>query len=409
MGRSSSALGIDFGTSNSAIGVWQDDAVRLIEMAPGQLTLPTSIFFDPETRHVLYGEPANDALISGQEGRFMRALKSVLGTPLMHEPRLLLGERVTFVQVIGRFLAMLKARAEAECGQTFDRAISGRPVHFHSADKARDAQAAEDLAACYTEAGFGDVRFLAEPEAAALATGTGQGLGLIVDIGGGTSDFTLFRGGDVVEVLASRGMRLGGTHFDRALSVDHAMPLLGRGGRIGREMGDGDLPAPEAMFRDLATWEKIPFLYTPDLKRDVARLTRLAVDPVPFRRLSMLLDHELGHDLAFAVEAGKIAANETGTGRIDMAQIERGLDAALDRLALETSLGAFVSQIAEAAVATVKAGAAEPDQVTRVIFVGGSSLVGAVGTTLTTLFPNAELDLSDPFTAVVRGLVLAGR
>ena len=56
-------------------------------MAPGKFTLPTTFFFDFETRQTLIGEPANKALLDGYDGRFMRTLKRVLGTPLMHEKR----------------------------------------------------------------------------------------------------------------------------------------------------------------------------------------------------------------------------------------------------------------------------------------------------------------------------------
>src|SRR5690606_2318542 len=94
-----------------------------------------------------------------------------------------------------RFLAQVKAQAEAHCGQPFDQVLSGRPVRFHSKDAARDAQALVGLRQCYLAAGFATVDFLPEPEAAALASGalnTGDATGLIVDIGGGTSDFTVF-------------------------------------------------------------------------------------------------------------------------------------------------------------------------------------------------------------------------
>jgi hypothetical chaperone protein len=71
---------------------------------------------------------ANAALIDGREGRFMRALKSVLGTPLMREKRPIAYERLTLIEVVARFLRMLRERAEAETNQTFDVALSGRPV-----------------------------------------------------------------------------------------------------------------------------------------------------------------------------------------------------------------------------------------------------------------------------------------
>ena len=130
--------------------------------------------------------------------------------------------------------------------------------------------------------------FLFEPEAAALANGATDGqLGLIVDIGGGTSDFTLFRGG---KVLTSHGVRIGGTHFDRALSLDHAMPLLGAGGSLRNAFGSGTLPAPQGLFLGLASWEKIPFLYNARTLRDVRGMARQAVEPVAFQRLVSVLE-----------------------------------------------------------------------------------------------------------------------
>ena len=184
-------LGIDFGTSNSAVGVAVDGKPHLIEMEPGQQTLPTAVFFDFEDQRVIYGSAAQRALIDGEEGRYMRALKSLLGTALMRESRLLLGKRTDFIGIVGTFLAELKRRAEAATGQRFTRALSGRPVLFHSADATRNAQALTDLTDCYAAAGGEEVRFLPEPEAAALAARSALSpgdLGLVVDIGGGSTE-----------------------------------------------------------------------------------------------------------------------------------------------------------------------------------------------------------------------------
>ncbi len=64
----------------------------------------------------------------------MRALKSVLGTPLMREKRQVAYERLTLIEVVARFLCMIRERAEAATGQTYDVALSGRPVRFHSSN-----------------------------------------------------------------------------------------------------------------------------------------------------------------------------------------------------------------------------------------------------------------------------------
>lgn len=128
----------------------------------------------------------------------------------------------------------VRERAEASTGTKFDYALSGRPVRFHSSDDARNAQAEIDLREAYMVAGFSDVSFMYEPEAAALAAGPlAKGkLGLIIDIGGGTSDFSIFeREGDETRIVASHGVRVGGTDFDKAISVAQVMPLLVMGPR----------------------------------------------------------------------------------------------------------------------------------------------------------------------------------
>jgi hypothetical chaperone protein len=406
-----STLAIDFGTSNSAAAIVQDGRIRRLAIEPGAETLPTAVFFPARGGQMRIGQAASDALIEGAEGRYMRALKSVLGTALFHETRLISGKRRTLAEIVAGFLAELKSRAEAASGLRFRRALSGRPVHFHSNDPERDAQAESDLRGCYLAAGFDEVDFLPEPEAAALAShsmGRPGEIGLIVDIGGGTSDFSVFRSaGDGLEILANHGIRLGGTDFDRLVSLAHAMPALGHGGQLRREMGPGLLPVPNAIYVDLASWAKIPFLYTPETRRMAADMARMAVDRPAMDRLVTVLDEELGHELAFAVERGKIAANDGGAGRIAMGFIEPGLAQQLTRQDLDAALGDCRADLYEAAAQTLNMAGIAPRDVGSVILVGGSSLMGFVGAEALRLCPAAQLLRSEAFTAVVDGLALA--
>lgn len=405
-------LAVDFGTSNSAAAVLEGGAPRRLPIQPGADTLPTAVFFPTEGAPMRIGDAAGAALIAGEPGRYMRALKSVLGGPLLHEVRTIGGRRQTLADVIAAFLRVLRERAEAATGARFARVLSGRPVHFHSADPARDARAETDLRGCYLAAGFEEVAFVAEPEAAALACralGDGGGAGLVVDIGGGTSDFTAFalEGGEV-RVLASHGIRLGGTDFDRAVAMAHAMPELGLGGELRREMGPGLLPVPKAIYADLATWAKIPFLYTPATRREAALMARLAADPARMRRLVRVLEEELGHRLAFAVERGKIAANgEAPAARIAMEFIEEGLAAPLSSAALHRDLRGFGADLRRAAAETLALAGLRPDGVGSVILVGGSSLMRLVTEMARDLLPGARLQRSEAFTAVIDGLALA--
>jgi hypothetical chaperone protein len=278
-------------------------------------------------------------------------------------------------------------------------------IFHHEPD--RDAQAAVDLGEAYRLAGFEELGWLTEPEAAAWACGVRDGLGLVVDIGGGTSDFTLFRAeGGRMAVLATEGVRVGGTDADRLLSLAHAMPLLGLGTRLRAEIGGALSDVPVAPFHDLATWERIGFLQTPEMARDAARMRRVAERPERLARLQAVLESGLGFDLAFAVEAGKIAAN-AGEGRIDLGLLERDLAAPLSPGRLAQDLAPIAQAVAEGARRAVEKAGVTPGAVTHVVHVGGSSLLGPIRRAMAELFPQAQPVETAAFTAVAEGLALA--
>lgn len=398
-------LGIDFGTSNTAAAVARGGVPEVLALEGGARTLPTAVFLDFAERRTLYGNAAASAMMDGLEGRFMRALKSVLGTSLAREKRQFLNERMTLIEVIARFLSEIKTRAEAVTGERYEGAVSGRPVLFHSADAARNAQALADLTEAYRLAGFERLDFLPEPEAAALAAG-GTGRGVIVDIGGGTSDFTVFeREGVRFDVLASHGVRLGGTDFDKALSVAHVMPLFGMGAALRDSFGKGTLPAPKALYHELASWEKIAFVYGAERLREVRGWERQALEPQLFARLGDVLESHLGHDVAYAVEAGKIAANGDALGQIELGVVERGLAAALAPEVMAGDLAGYAPELEGALRQTLADAGGAP--VERVIFVGGSSLMRVVRDVVSDVLPDAAQETSEVFTAVADGLAIA--
>lgn len=419
----SDTLAIDFGTSNSAAATLVGGNIHRIAIEHSEQTLPTAVFFPAGRGAMRIGAAAAQALIDGEDGRYMRALKSVLGTQLLHERRLIGGRDRTLAGIITEFLIELRERSQASTGQSFRRALSGRPVHFHSANAEKDKQAEKDLHACYLAAGFEEVTFLAEPEAAALVShsmglqgsagsaDSANQIGLIVDIGGGTSDFSVFRShGSELEILANHGIRLGGTDFDYAVSMAHAMPSLGLGGELHREMGKGLLPVPRAPFVDLATWAKIPFLYTTKTRGMVSDMARMAVDRQKMDRFATVLELELGHELAFTIERGKIAVNQGGKAEnIDMGFIEKGMSQTVTPQSLNVVLSDSQVKLGKAASKSLEMAGVAADDIGRVILVGGSSLMSFVTDEMRALCPGAEILRSQAFTAVVDGLALAIR
>ena len=137
-------------------------------------------------------------------------------------------------------------------------------------------------------------------------------------------------------------------------------------------------------------------------------MVKLAVEPAVMARFRTVLDEELGHGLAFAVERGKIAANrDGGLGLIDMAEIEAGLMAQVTPASLDAALAQHADSLRAAAAETLALAGVRPEAVGEVVLVGGSSLMHLVRDAMQRLMPQAAVRSADAFTAVVDGLALA--
>src|SRR4029078_5606112 len=139
-----------------------------VPLEAGQPTIPSAIFFERDGGKTMIGRKAIAAYIEGTPGRFMRSLKSVLGTTFIDETTSLGRKRVKFRDVIALYLGAVKARAEAAVGRLFDQGVFGRPVHFVDNSPEGDRQAENTLGEIARGVGFKDVTFQFEPIAAAL-------------------------------------------------------------------------------------------------------------------------------------------------------------------------------------------------------------------------------------------------
>src|ERR1700744_5817745 len=136
-GMTMTACGLDFGTSNSAIGVMRGNAPVLAPVEGGETLIPSAVFFDYETKgNVLFGAEAIATYIAQHDGRLMRALKSILGSPLIDEKTALGGRMVALTEVVEIFVRHLKRKAEAFAGHELRAVVHGRPVRFVDEDDA---------------------------------------------------------------------------------------------------------------------------------------------------------------------------------------------------------------------------------------------------------------------------------
>src|SRR3982074_878169 len=234
-----SICGLDFGTSNTTLGTIEGHAPVLAALEIDETTIPSAIFYEVDGA-VLIGRKAVAAYVEGAPGRLMRSLKSVLGTSLIDETTRLGRKRTSFRDVIAYYLGAVKRRAEQATGHELRNVVHGRPVHFVDNAPDADRKAEETLRIIARGSGFDEVTFQFEPIAAALEYErqiTSEEVALIADIGGGTSDFSIVRlsperhqkADRKSDILANDGVRIGGTDFDRRLSLGMLMPLFGYG------------------------------------------------------------------------------------------------------------------------------------------------------------------------------------
>jgi hypothetical chaperone protein len=406
--------GVDFGTTNSTVGLClPGGAPRLIALEGEQVTIPTALFFSLEDGRIHFGRAAVQEYMEGAEGRFMRALKSILGTSLMGETTQLGRDRLSFEAVIGRFLRHLRTCLAAENGEAPEKVVLGRPVRFVDDDDEADRAAEGQLASAARAEGFCDIEFQYEPVAAALHHErglAGEQLALVVDIGGGTSDFSVLRlsprhAGDPDrrrDILSTTGVHVGGTDFDRRLSIAKVMPELG----LGTLSADGRRHMPVWYFNDMATWHRINTLYTPRTARDIQTLIREAAEPAKLRRYAHMLKHRSGHRLAAESEKTKITLTDAPQATIRLSEPGLQLQVPVTRPEFETAVAELVARISAALDAALKLAGVAAEAIQTVILTGGGVQVPVVEAAAIARFPGARVSRSDRFGSVGLGLAI---
>jgi hypothetical chaperone protein len=409
--------GLDFGTSNSTLGrIGADGHPDLLALEGDSRTIPSVLFFNFEDDKLYFGRAAVAEYVTGADGRLMRSLKSVLGTALFGDTTRVKAQRLGFGEIIGSFVGELKRRAEARLGGELTQVVMGRPVHFVDDDPVADAEAQGQLEAAVRAQGFEDIAFQFEPIAAALdyeRQVSGEKLALIVDLGGGTSDFSVVRvspgrsgladrSGDI---LSTAGVHIGGTDFDRLLAMAKVMPELG----LGTETRDKKRYLPVAPYVDLSTWHRINRLYDAKALRDLRSTVREASEPDMVETMVMLVEDRLGHRLIGRVEEAKIALSDAAETRFVFPVRDREITTMIsaDELgqALADSIGRLETTIRE----TLRRAGVGPEAVDSLILTGGSTLVPAVSGRLQALFPDAEVVRTDVLGSVGLGLAMEAR
>jgi hypothetical chaperone protein len=406
------ACGVDFGTSNSTVGWVRPGHPSLLALEDGKTTLPSVVFFNADDEQVRYGRAALADYLEGYEGRLMRSLKSLLGTSLMDGQTEVAGRALPFRQLLAHFIGELRRRAQQQAGREFTSAVLGRPVFFVDDDRQADRLAEDTLAEIARAAGFREIGFQYEPIAAAFDYESRierEELVLIADIGGGTSDFSLVRLGPERagraerrdDILATGGVHIGGTDFDKYLSLASVMPLLGHGSAL-----LSGAPVPSSYYFNLATWHTINQAYTRKSIAQLADLARDAAEPDKIARLRNLIDERAGHWLAMRVEDAKIGLSGTPLVDLDLDRLSPPERLQVGRAAFETAIVGLVDQVGATVQRLLAEAGVAAEQVDTVFFTGGSSGVAALRERIAAIVPEARRVEGDLFGSIGSGLAI---
>jgi len=411
------ACGVDFGTSNSTVG-WlragttHSAPTALLTLEDGKPTLPSVVFFNADDERVTYGRAALAEYLEGYEGRLMRSLKSLLGTSLIDGQTEVAGRSLPFRSLLAQFIGEVKRRAENQAGAAFDSAVFGRPVFFIDDDPQADQLAEDTLHEIARSVGFKDIGFQYEPIAAAFdyeARIDREELVLVADIGGGTSDFSLVRLGPQRaprldrrdDILANGGVHIGGTDFDKYLSLASVMPLLGYGSSL-----RSGAAIPSSYYFNLATWHTINQAYTRKSVTQLADLARDASEPAKIARLQNLIDERAGHWLAIQVEGAKIALSDADLVRLQLDRLSPPETLEVARSQFEAAIAGLVDQVAATVNKLFADAGVQPGDVDTVFFTGGSSGVGLLRERIGAMVPDARRVEGDLFGSIGTGLAL---
>jgi hypothetical chaperone protein len=433
-------VGIDFGTSNSGVAIYDGQRVKLLALDPKNVlpeVVKTVLYITRDYRSSIgqdavetyYRDNVNrqrryvkqwageidvrgadmhyvrDIYVYVDElkpGRLLQYLKTALRKDGYHGTHIF--ERYyTVGDLVQTYLSLLKQRAEDVLGEPIHIVTLGRPVKF-SESAEQDRKAEETLRQAALEAGFKEVDFELEPVAAALdyeqSISKPQNV-LIFDFGGGTLDIAVMRLGDPRkrEVYASGGVDIAGSDFDRAIIEKRMLSHFGLG-RVKQH------PEILEMIHAIPDWMALPEMGTPINRNILEKTIHAGIAPVQLKALEGMIYNDLAFTFYNRVEAGKIALSSNNATVISLEDKDIALWELYTRHQFETDIQHYLIDVENVLLDTVAASGLEPGSIDAVVKTGGSSNIPLFTEMLTRIFGAEKVKESNTFSSVVAGLAI---
>ncbi len=433
-------VGIDFGTSNSGVGIYRDGKVFILPIDSKNIVpevVKTILYITRDYKHLIGQEAVENYYkhninrqrryvkkwsgeidFTGAElhyvrdiyvyvdelqpGRLLQFIKTALRSE-KYQGTQVFERYYSLTDIISGYLQALKQRAENLINEEISGVTLGRPVKF-SQDAEQDLRAQNTLMQAAAEAGFTQVEFELEPVAAALYYETSLSrpqIVLIFDFGGGTLDLTIMRLGDPKhhEVYASGGISIAGSDFDRAIIQNRMLSHFGNG------LVQNN-PEILNLIHTIPDWAALPELSTPRAKVALEESIQKGVAPVRLKALESLIFNDLAFSFYNMIEATKITLSSRGAAVARMQEKDLDLWELYTRSQFEKDIQEFRDQIEGVLMDTVSASGMEPGEIDAVVKTGGSSNIPVFSGMLVKIFGRDKVKASDVFNSVAGGLAI---
>jgi hypothetical chaperone protein len=436
-------VGMDFGTTNSGMALYDGRSVNIIPLDPANNTphvARTALYISNE-QQISIGRDALNRYFEQNIGRPVKTKKVWIGeieirgadmhyvtdvyvyVDVFSPGRLLLSIKTSLRDadypgtVIGQhfyslenlialYLNITKTRAEQHVGQPLRQVVLGRPVRF-ATDPAKDRLAQARLLQAAFQAGYETVYLQPEPIAAAYsyeATINSPQNVLVFDFGGGTLDLTVMRLGDTTQerVLATSGIPIAGDVFDQKLVRAKLPRHFGEGSYFGPR--HKSLTVPSWIFDAFSSWHTILELQTAENKKMLRDIAQTAQRRYQIQALESLVSSNYGLQMFDIVEQAKRTLSEKRGATITLSGPGFKVQEFVTRSEFETIIRAEIQAIDAHIDETMAASGLKPAQIDAVIRTGGSSQVQAFDEMLQRKFGSDKVRRVDTFSSVTAGL-----
>jgi hypothetical chaperone protein len=418
------SVGLDFGTSNSAVTCIDATGVPVLARFPTAAgmtdTFPSVLHFERELEtglvHAYAGAEAIERYLSHDTpGRLMRSLKAYLADR-QFDGTSVYGRHLSLGDLIAAFLKKLLGVAARSLGPIPERVVAGRPVHFSiERTEAANEFALDRLRQAVLASGFEEVIFEYEPVAAAYSyeqTVQRDELILVGDFGGGTSDFSILPVGPGArgsasrpEILGNDGVAIAGDAFDRQIVRHLVAPALGFGSEY-RPAPGKSLPIPNWPYVSLEQWHSLSLINRSKVLQMLDRLRPLALNPSGIEAFAYFIETDLSLRLHESVRALKVALSRSSSATFLFSCGTVTIERTVTRSEFESWIQAEVDAMGASVDRLIAATGVRSAEIDRVFLTGGTALVPAVRRLFEERFGAEKIAGGGEFTSVATGLAL---